>query len=173
MRTGSTSNGCWRGVGEGRENVHDSCPAEDPGMADPIPAKARNLGQRSGHAARPTGLSAIPDREWRTNLRPRHANGWRGAVGRRERHLPRAPSWPSYMLRWETKGSATLLNVAALERNADGEDVAVDLPETIRDGREAVVIWRNTEGWTPEDRERESRLRGPPRPHGRRGTTSG
>ena len=45
-----------------------------------------------------------------------------------------------YMLRWETKGSATLLNVAALERpfdyklrlngNADGEDVPVDLPET-------------------------------------------
>ena len=98
-----------------------------------------------------------------------------------------------YMLRWETKGSATLLNVAALERpfdyklrlngNADGEDVAVDLPETFnyllglavrtrrvhdddgrrylvyagrtRDGREAVVIWRNTAGWTPEDRERD------------------
>ncbi len=98
-----------------------------------------------------------------------------------------------YMLRWETKGSATFLNVAALERpfdyklrlngNADGEDVAVDLPETFnyllglavrtrrvhdddgrrylvyagrtRDGREAVVIWRNTTGWTPEDRERD------------------
>ena len=55
--------------------------------------------------------------------------------------------------------------MAALERpfdyklrlngNADGEDVAVDLPETTRDGREAVVIWRNTEGWTPEDRERD------------------
>ncbi|MDE2974677.1 MAG: site-specific DNA-methyltransferase [Gemmatimonadota bacterium] len=98
-----------------------------------------------------------------------------------------------YMLRWETKGSATLLNVAALERpfdyklrlngNADGEDVPVDLPETFnyllglavrtrrvydddgrrylvyagrtRDKREAVVIWRNTEGWTPEDRERD------------------
>ena len=96
-----------------------------------------------------------------------------------------------YMLRWETKGSATLLNVAALERpfdyklrldgNADGEDVAVDLPETFnyllglavrtrrvydddgrrylvytgrtRDKREAVVIWRDTAGWTPEDRE--------------------
>ena len=98
-----------------------------------------------------------------------------------------------YMLRWETKGSATLLNVSGLERpfdyklrlngNADGEDVAVDLPETFnyllglavrtrrvydddgrrylvytgrtRDKREAVVIWRNTEGWTPEDRERD------------------
>ena len=98
-----------------------------------------------------------------------------------------------YMLRWETRGSATLLNVAGLERpfdyklrvngNADGEDVAVDLPETFnyllgltvrtrqvydddgrrylvytgrtRDKREAVVIWRNTEGWTPEDRERD------------------
>ena len=98
-----------------------------------------------------------------------------------------------YMLRWETKGSATLLNVAGLERpfdyklrlngNADGEDVAVDLPETFnyllglavrtrrvydddgrrylvytgrtRDKRESVVIWRNTEGWTPEDRERD------------------
>ena len=98
-----------------------------------------------------------------------------------------------YMLRWETKGSATLLNVAALERpfdyklrlngNADGEDVAVDLPETFnyllglavrtrrihhddgrrylvytgrtRDKREAVVIWRDTEGWTLEDRERD------------------
>ena len=98
-----------------------------------------------------------------------------------------------YMLRWETKESATLLNVAALERpfdyklrlngNADGEDVPVDLPETFnyllglavrtrrvydddgrrylvyagrtRDRREAVVIWRNTDGWTPEDRERD------------------
>ena len=98
-----------------------------------------------------------------------------------------------YMLRWETKESATLLNVAALERpfdyklrlngNADGEDVPVDLPETFnfllglavrtrrvhdddgrrylvyagrtRDKREAVVIWRNTEGWTLEDRERD------------------
>ena len=98
-----------------------------------------------------------------------------------------------YMLQWETKGSATFLNVAGLERpfdyklrlngNADGEDVAVDLPETFnyllglavrtrrvydndgrrylvytgctRDKREAVVIWRNTEGWTPEDRERD------------------
>ncbi len=98
-----------------------------------------------------------------------------------------------YMLQWETKGSATLLNVVGLERpfdyklrlngNADGEDVQVDLPETFnyllglavrtrrvydndgrrylvytgrtRDKREAVVIWRNTEGWTPEDRERD------------------
>ncbi|MDE2761746.1 MAG: DNA methyltransferase [Gemmatimonadota bacterium] len=98
-----------------------------------------------------------------------------------------------YMLRWETRESATLLNVAALERpfdyklrlngNADGEDVPVDLPETFnyllglavrtrrvhdddgrrylvyagrtRDKREAVVIWRNTDGWTPEDRERD------------------
>ena len=45
-----------------------------------------------------------------------------------------------YMLQWETKGSATLLNVAGLERpfdytlkldgNGDGADVKVDLPET-------------------------------------------
>ena len=70
-----------------------------------------------------------------------------------------------------------------LNGNADGEDVPVDLPETFnyllglavrtrriydndgrrylvyagrtRDKREAVVIWRNTEGWTPEDRERD------------------
>ena len=45
-----------------------------------------------------------------------------------------------YMLRWETKGSATLLNVAALDRpfeyklrlhgNGDGEDATIDLPET-------------------------------------------
>ena len=98
-----------------------------------------------------------------------------------------------YMLRWETKRSATLLNVAALERpfdymlrlngNGDGEDVTVDLPETFnyllglavgtrrvyddegrrylvyagrtRDGRNAVIIWRNTEGWTLDDRERD------------------
>ena len=98
-----------------------------------------------------------------------------------------------YMLRWETRRSATFLNVAALERpfdyklrlngNADGEDVAVDVPETFnyllglavrtrrvydddgrrylvytgrtRDGRETVVIWRNTKGWKLEDRERD------------------
>ncbi len=97
-----------------------------------------------------------------------------------------------YMLRWETKGSATLLNVAALDRpfdyklrlNRGGEaEVEVDLPETFgyllglavktrrvydddgrrylvytgrtRDGRNAVVIWRNTEGWALEDRERD------------------
>ncbi len=98
-----------------------------------------------------------------------------------------------YMLRWETKGSATLLNVAALERpfdyklrlggNGDGSDERVDLAETFnyllglavrtrrtydddgrrylvytgdtRDGRSAVVIWRTTEGWTAEDRERD------------------
>jgi adenine-specific DNA-methyltransferase len=98
-----------------------------------------------------------------------------------------------YMLRWETKGSATLLNVAGLERpfdyklrldgNGDGEDTVVDLPETFnyllglavrtrrvyddegrrylvytgrtRDGRSAVVIWRNSGRWTPEDRERD------------------
>ena len=98
-----------------------------------------------------------------------------------------------YMLQWETRGSATLLNVAALDRpfdyklrldgNAEAADVAVDLPETFnyllglavstrrvyddegrrylvytgctRDGRSAVVIWRNTEGWTLEDRERD------------------
>ena len=98
-----------------------------------------------------------------------------------------------YMLEWETKGSATLLNVAALDRpfdyklrlNGGGENaqVVVDLPETFnyllglsvstrrvyddegrrylvyagctRGGRKAVVIWRNTEGWTLEDRERD------------------
>ena len=98
-----------------------------------------------------------------------------------------------YMLKWETKESATFLNVSGLERpfdyklrlngNGDGEDVAVDLPETFnyllglavrtrraydddgrrylvytgrtRDKREAVVIWRNTAGWTAEDRERD------------------
>ena len=98
-----------------------------------------------------------------------------------------------YMLQWETKESATLLNVRALDRpfdytlrldgNGEGAETAVDLPETFnyllglavstrrvhhdegrrylvyrgrtRDGREAVVIWRNTEGWTPEDRERD------------------
>ena len=98
-----------------------------------------------------------------------------------------------YMLQWETKESATLLNVRDLDRpfdytlrldgNGEGTETAVDLPETFnyllglavstrrvhddegrrylvyrgrtRDGREAVVIWRNTEGWTPEDRERD------------------
>ena len=45
-----------------------------------------------------------------------------------------------YMLRWETKGIATRLNVAALDRpfdyrlrlngNGEGEDVTIDLPET-------------------------------------------
>ncbi|WP_420637277.1 site-specific DNA-methyltransferase [Candidatus Palauibacter sp.] len=98
-----------------------------------------------------------------------------------------------YMLEWETKGSATLLNVAALERpfdyklrlggHGDGAEEIVDLAETFnyllglavrtrrtyeddgrrylvyagetRDGRSAVVIWRDTEGWTAEDRERD------------------
>ena len=98
-----------------------------------------------------------------------------------------------YMLQWETKGSATLLNVRDLDRpfdytlrldgNGEGAETAVDLPETFnyllglavrtrrvhddagrrylvyrgrtRDKREAVVIWRNTAGWTPEDRERD------------------
>ncbi|MYC99523.1 MAG: site-specific DNA-methyltransferase [Gammaproteobacteria bacterium] len=98
-----------------------------------------------------------------------------------------------YMLQWETRGSRTLLNVAALNRpfdyklrlngNGDGVKMAVDLPETfnylvglvvrtrrvyddedrrylvyagsMRDGRNAVVIWRNTDGWTLEDRERD------------------
>ena len=98
-----------------------------------------------------------------------------------------------YMLQWETKESATLLNVRDLDRpfdytlrldgNGEGAETAVDLPETFnyllglavrtrrvhdddgrrylvysgrtRDGREAVVIWRNTDGWTPEDRERD------------------
>ena len=98
-----------------------------------------------------------------------------------------------YMLRWETKGSATLLNIAGLDRpfdyklrlggNGDGAEERVDLPETFnyllglavrtrrtyeddgrrylvyagdtRDKRVAVVIWRDTEGWTAEDRERD------------------
>ena len=98
-----------------------------------------------------------------------------------------------YMLKWETKESATLLNVTGLERpfdytlkldgNEEGVDVKVDLPETFnyllglavktrrvyddegrrylvytgrtRDGRNAVVIWRNTAGWNPKDRERD------------------
>ncbi|WP_420632723.1 DNA methyltransferase [Candidatus Palauibacter sp.] len=98
-----------------------------------------------------------------------------------------------YMLRWETKGSATLLNIAALEKpfdyklrlggNGDGTEERVDLAETFnyllglavrtrrtydddgrrylvyagetRDGSSAVVIWRNTEKWTAEDRERD------------------
>ncbi len=98
-----------------------------------------------------------------------------------------------YMLQWETKESATLLNVRALERpfdytlrldgNGEGAETAVDLPETFnyllglavrtrrvyddegrpylvytgstRDGRNVVVIWRNTGGWTIEDRERD------------------
>lgn len=98
-----------------------------------------------------------------------------------------------YMLRWETKGSATLLNIAALScpfdyrlrLNGGGQDaeVVVDLPETFnyllglsvssrrvyddegrryliytgrtRKGRSAVVIWRNTHGWTAKDRERD------------------
>ena len=89
-----------------------------------------------------------------------------------------------YMLQWETKGSATFLNISTLERpfdytlrlngNADGEEIAVDVPETFnyllglavrtrrvyddegrrylvytgrtRDRREVIVIWRNTEG---------------------------
>ncbi len=98
-----------------------------------------------------------------------------------------------YMLQWETKGSATLLNVATLDRpfdyqlqlNGGGNDaeMTVDIPETFnyllglavstrrvydndgrrylvytgstQDGRKAVVIWRNTEGWALEDRERD------------------
>ena len=98
-----------------------------------------------------------------------------------------------YMLEWSSKGSATLLNVAALDRPFDyklnlngggeGEAAVVDLPETFnyvlglairtrrvyedegrrylvfagktRDGKDAVVIWRNTAGWTLDDRERD------------------
>ena len=98
-----------------------------------------------------------------------------------------------YMLQWETKGSATLLNVATLDRpfdyqlrlNGGGDDaeVTIDIPETFnyllglavstrrvydddgrrylvyagstQDGRKVVVIWRTTEGWTLEDRERD------------------
>ena len=98
-----------------------------------------------------------------------------------------------YMLQWETKRSATLLNIAALERpfdyrlrlvrNGEGADVVVNLPETFnyllglsvstrrvyddrgrrylvytgstRDGQRTAVVWRNTEGWTLADRERD------------------
>ncbi len=98
-----------------------------------------------------------------------------------------------YMLQWETKASATLLNVAAFARpfdyklrlggNGDGADETVDLAETFNyllglkvharrtydddgrrylvyagetwDGSSAVIIWRDTEGWTAEDRERD------------------
>ena len=98
-----------------------------------------------------------------------------------------------YMLQWETKRSATLLNVSALERpfdyklrlNGNGQGVVmpVDLPETFnyllglavstrrvfydesrrylvytgstREGRNAVVIWRNTADWTLKDRTRD------------------
>ena len=98
-----------------------------------------------------------------------------------------------YMLQWETKESATLLNVRALDRpfdytlrlhgNGEGAETTVDLPETFnyllglavsarrvyddegrrylvykghtRDRRVAVVIWRNTEGWTHADRARD------------------
>ena len=104
-----------------------------------------------------------------------------------------------YMLQWETKRSATLLNVAALDRPFDYrlklnfggggggvEEMSVDLPETFnyllglavsrrrtfdddgrrylvytgstRDGHTAVVIWRNTNGWTLEDRERDRKF---------------
>ena len=70
-----------------------------------------------------------------------------------------------------------------LNGGGDGREIAVDLPETFnyllglavrtrrvygdegrrylvytgttRDGRNAVVIWRNTDGWTVEDRERD------------------
>lgn len=98
-----------------------------------------------------------------------------------------------YMLQWETKASATLLNIAALERpfdyklslngGSEGMESAVDAPETFNyllglavgtrrvfhdegrrylvytgstpDGKTAAVVWRNTDGWSLKDRERD------------------
>ena len=86
-----------------------------------------------------------------------------------------------YLLKWETRASATLLNVEKLNRPFDyrlGVHAGADLPETFNyllglrvqtrrvhhdDGRRylvyrgsvedrtAVVIWRETEGWQKED----------------------
>jgi len=101
-----------------------------------------------------------------------------------------------YMLKWETKHSATLLNVEKLARpfsyklhiHADGQtrEKVADVPETFnyllglevqtrkvyddggrrylvyrgrtRDDRQVAVIWRETEGWTKEDLERDKKF---------------
>ncbi len=100
----------------------------------------------------------------------------------------------SYMLRWETRHSETLLNVEQLQSpfsyklhiHRDGETRVrpVDLPETfayllrldvqtrkvyddsgrrylvyrgaLRNGRAVAVIWRETQGWTAEDYQRDA-----------------
>ncbi|MFN4074100.1 MAG: hypothetical protein ACK4G4_11910, partial [Thermus sp.] len=99
-----------------------------------------------------------------------------------------------YMLKWETRGSETLLDVKKLEcpfsyklrihQDGTTHERPVDLPETfnyllgldvekrkaydfegrrylvyrgkLRDGKEVVVIWRDTKGWTDEDYKRDS-----------------
>jgi len=100
----------------------------------------------------------------------------------------------SYMLKWETRHSETLLNIEHLQSpfsytlhlhcNGETRARAVDLPETfnyllgldvqtrqvyddngrrylvyrgmLRDGRVAVVIWRDIAGWGKEDYERDA-----------------
>lgn len=98
-----------------------------------------------------------------------------------------------YMLRWETRHSATLLDVEKLQtpfayklrlhRDGETRERLVDLPETfnyllgldvqtrkayndngrrylvyrgaLRNGRNVAIIWRETQGWTKEDYERD------------------
>ena len=100
-----------------------------------------------------------------------------------------------YMLRWETKGSETLLNVSSLASpftyrlrihdNGEKQERTVDVPETFNyllglnvrtrrtyddsgryylvyrgetraePGREVVVVWRETAGWTEDDFDRD------------------
>ena len=100
-----------------------------------------------------------------------------------------------YMLNWETRNSATLLNVEQLSRpfdyklathaNGNGGTERADVAETFNyllglrartrkvcydggrkylvyrgmaDGRETVVVWRETEGWKPKDYRRDQRF---------------
>ena len=100
-----------------------------------------------------------------------------------------------YMLKWETRDSATLLNVEQLARpfdyklathaNGNGGTERADVAETFNyllglrvrtrrvyydderryliyrgaaDGKETVVIWRETAGWAPEDYRRDQRF---------------
>ena len=99
-----------------------------------------------------------------------------------------------YMLKWETRNSATLLNVEQLTRpfdyklathaNGNGGTERADVAETFNyllglrvrtrrvyyderrylvyrgaaDGKETVVIWRETAGWEPEDYRRDQRF---------------
>jgi len=100
----------------------------------------------------------------------------------------------SYMLKWETRHSETLLNVEHLQspfsyklhihRDGETRERPVDLPETfayllgldvqtrrmyddagrrylvyrgsLRNGRTVAVLWRDTQGWTQEDYERDA-----------------